>query len=163
LSDFQGQGNNGYFGYGYLRILTVSPSKKTVTVFTYSPSVANRPGNFPAGIPAYKTDAYDSFTMNFPPSFGGPAREITHITAPLDGSHVPLKFGISAAAKGPDSAGHMQIYVNGVKQSEFLNVSTLPTGTTVTLSGPGAHRVAVQTYDNTKATWVKSVIYVTNP
>src|SRR6266404_2675239 len=24
LSDFQGQGNNGYFGYGYLRILTVS-------------------------------------------------------------------------------------------------------------------------------------------
>jgi hypothetical protein len=163
LSDFQGQGNNGYFGYGYLRILTVSPSKRTVTVFTYSPSIANRPMNFPAGIPAYKTDAYDSFTMSFPPSFGGPAREITHITTPLDGSHVPLKFGIAAAAKGPDSAGHMQIYVDGVKESDYLTISALPSGATVTLPGPGVHRVAVQTYDNTKATWVKSVIYVTNP
>src|SRR5205823_12452745 len=54
LSDFQGQGNGGYFGYGYLRVLTVSPSRKTVTVFTYSPSIATRPGSFPAGIPAYK-------------------------------------------------------------------------------------------------------------
>ncbi len=163
LSDFQGQGNNGYFGYGYLRILTVSPSRQTVTVFTYSPSIANRPGNFPAGIPVYKTDPYDQYTLNFPPSFGGPNSEITHITAPLDGSRVPLKFGIAAAVKGPDSAGHMQIYVNGIKQSDYSNVSALPSGATVTLPGPGVHRVAVQTYDNTKATWVKSVIYVSNP
>jgi hypothetical protein len=163
VSDFQGQGNNGYFGYGYLRILTVSPSRKTVTVLTYSPSIATRSTNFPAGIPAYKTDAYDQFTMPFPPAFGGPATEVTHITAPLDGSHVPLKFGISATANGPDSAGHMQIYVDGAKQSDFANVSALPSGTTVTLPGNGVHRVAVQTYDQTNATWVKSVIYVTNP
>ncbi len=34
LSDFQGQGKNGYFGYGYPRILAMSPSCKTVSVFT---------------------------------------------------------------------------------------------------------------------------------
>jgi hypothetical protein len=163
LSDFQGQGNSGYFGYGYLRILTISPSRKTVTVFTYSPSIANRPGNFPGGIPAYKTDAYDQFTLKFPPAFGGPATEITHITVPRDGSHVPLKFGIAASANGPDSAGHMQVYVDGAKQSDYSNVSTLPNGATVTLPGPGLHRVAVQTYDNAKGSWVKSVIYVSNP
>ena len=163
LSDFQGQGNGGYFGYGYLRILTVSPSKKKVTVFTYSPSIATRPGNFPAGIPAYKTDSYDQFTLAFPPAFGGPAMEVTSITKPLDGSHVPLTFGVSASAKGPDKAGHMQIYVDGVKQSDYPYVSALPSGTTVTLPGTGVHRVAMQTYDSTKATWVKSVIYVSNP
>jgi len=163
VSDFQGQGNNGYFGYGYLRILMVSPSRKTVTVFTQSPSIAKRAANFPAGIPVYKTDAYDQYTLNFPPSFGGPDQEITHITAPLDGSHVPLKFRISATAKGPDAAGHMQIYVNGVKQGEYGGVSSLPSGATVTLPGPGTHRVAVQTYDRTSSQWVKSVIYVSNP
>lgn len=163
LSDFQGQGNNGYFGYGYLRILTVSPSKKTVTVFTYSPSIAKHAANFPAGIPAYKTDFYDQYTLNFPPSFGGPNTEITHITAPLDGSHVPQKFSISATAKGPDVASHMQIYVNGVKQSDYLGASSLPGGATVTLPGPGTHRIAVQTRDYTTAKWVKSAIYVSNP
>ncbi|HEX6805969.1 MAG TPA: hypothetical protein VF133_20005 [Terriglobales bacterium] len=163
LSDFQGQGNNGYFGYGYLRILTVSPSKKTVSVFTYSPSIAYHTSNFPAGIPAYKTDAYNQYTMSFPNTFGGPDSEITHITAPLDGSHVPLSFGISAQASGPDSAGHMQIYVDGIKAGDYANVSALPSGTTVTLPGSGVHRVAVQTYDSTKAAWVKSVIYVMNP
>jgi hypothetical protein len=111
----------------------------------------------------YKTDTYDQYTLNFPPSFGGPNQEITHILAPQDGSHVPLTFGISAAAKGPDSASHMQVYVDGVKQSDYLNVSSLPGGTTVKLPGAGVHRVAVQTYDNTKARWVKSVIYVRNP
>jgi len=70
LSDFQGQGNNGYFGYGYLRILTVSPSKKTVSVFTYSPST-NTPGNFPAGIPAYKTDTYDNSRSTFQTRLAG--------------------------------------------------------------------------------------------
>jgi hypothetical protein len=111
----------------------------------------------------YKTDSHDQYTLKFPPAFGGANPEITHITAPLDGSHVPLRFGISASAKGPDSAGHMQIYVNGVKQADYLNVSSLPAGTTVTLPGRGTHRVAVQTYDNAKGTWVKSVIYVSNP
>jgi hypothetical protein len=163
LSDFQGQGNNGFFGYGYLRILTVSPSKKTVTVFTYSPSIAAHPGNFPRGIPAFKTDTHNQFTVKFPHSFGGPDTEITHISTPLDGSHVPLRFGISAKASGPDNAGHMQIYVDGVKQTDYFNVSALPGGTTAKVSGPGLHRVAVQTYDHTKGTWVKSVIYVSNP
>lgn len=163
LSDFQGQGNNGYFGYGYLRILTVSPSKKTVSVFTFSPSIANRPGNFPGGIPAYKTDAYDQYAVNFPNTFGGPDAEITHVIAPRDGSHVSLTFAISAVAKGPDTAGHMQVYVDGIKKADYLNVSSLPNGTTVTLPRPGLHRLAVQTYDVTKNIWVKSVIYVTNP
>ncbi len=163
LSDFQGQGNNGYFGYGYLRILTVSPAKKTVSVFTYSPSIAQTPGNFPTGIPAYKTDSYNQFTLNFPDTFGGPNTEITHITVPLDGSHVPLTFPISASASGPDNAGHMQIYVDGVKYADYLNVSQLPPGTQITLASPGTHRVAVLTYDSTKLVWVKSVIYVSNP
>jgi hypothetical protein len=163
LSDFQGQGNNGYFGYGYLRILTVSPSKRTVSVFTFSPSIANSPGNFPSRIPAYKTDAYDQYKVNFPNTFGGPDAEITHVSAPPDGSHVPLTFAISAAASGPDTTGHMQIYVDGVKKVDYLNVSSLPSGTAVSLPGPGIHRVAVQTYDLTKSTWVKSVVYVTNP
>ncbi len=163
LSDFQGQGNNGYFGYGYLRILTVSPAKKTVSVFTYSPSIAIRPSNFPAGIPAYKTDNHNQFTLKFPHTFGGPDTEITHISAPLDGSHVPLTFGISAAASGPDSAGHMQIFVDGVMHADYPNLKALPSGTTITLATSGIHRVAVQTYDNTKAVWVRSVIYVTNP
>ena len=163
LSDFQGQGNNGYFGYGYLRILTISPSKRTASVFTYSPSITYHPSNFPWSIPAYKTDAYNQYTVNFPNTFGGPDREITHITAPLDGSHVPSTFGISAKASGPDSAGHMQIYVDGAKTADFSGVSALPSGTTVTLPGPGVHRVTVQTYDTSKATWIKSVIYVMNP
>src|SRR5262249_24788734 len=110
-----------------------------------------------------KTDAYDQYTLGFPPAFGGPDQEVTHITAPLDGSHVQLTFGISATAKGPDAARHMQIYVNGVKQGEYGGVSSLPAGATVTLAGPGTHRVAVQTYDSTTARWVKSVIYVSNP
>jgi len=163
LSDFQGQGNGGYFGYGYLRILTISPSKRTASVFTYSPSISYHASKFPPGIPAYKADAYNQYTVNFPNTFGGADREITHITAPLDGSHVPSTFGISAKASGPDSAGHMQIYVDGVITHDFAGVNALPSGTMVTLPGPGVHRVAVQTYDNTKATWIKSVIYVTNP
>jgi len=163
LSDFQGQGNNGYFGYGYLRILTVSPSRKTVSVFTYSPSIANSPKNFPAGIPAYKTDSYDQFTLNFPNTFGGPDTEITHITGPLDGSHVPLTFGISAKASGPDNASHMQIYLDGTKYAEYRNVNQLPVGTQVSLTTSGLHRVAVQTYNNNKSAWAKSVIYVTSP
>lgn len=163
LSDFQGQGNDGFFGYGYLRILTVSPSKKKVSVFTYSPSIANSPANFPARIPAYKSDVYNQYTVNFPNTFGGPAKEVTYITAPRDGSHVPLTFGISAKAVGPDTVSGMQIYVNGIKQSDYSNVSMLPSGAMVTLPGPGVHRVAVQSFDRTKAVWVKSVIYVMNP
>ncbi len=139
------------------------PSRKTVSVFTYSPSIANSPGNFPAGIPAYKNDSYNQFTVNFPNTFGGPDTEITHITAPLDGSHVPLTFGISAAAHGADSAARMQIYVDGVKYADYPTVSSLPSGTAITLPSPGLHRVAVQTYDRTKSTWVKSAIYVRNP
>jgi hypothetical protein len=163
LSDFQGQGNGGYFGYGYLRILTISPSHKTVSVFTYSPSIDETPANFPAGIPAYKTDTHNRFTVKFPNTFGGPNEEITQITAPLDGSHVPLTFGISAKVFGPDTASHMQTYVDGVMYGDYPNVSALPAGTQITLPGTGTHRVAVQTYDVTKAVWVKSQIYVTNP
>lgn len=163
LSDFQGQGKGGYFGYGYLRILTVSPSKKTVSVFTYSPSIAKSPSKFPGGIPAYKTDTHNQFKVPFPNTFGGPDWEITQITKPLDGSHVPLTFGIAAQASGPDSAAHMQIYVDGVQYADYAGVSALPGGTTVTLPNSGMHRVAVQTYDNGKGAWVKSVIYVTSP
>jgi hypothetical protein len=50
-----------------------------------------------------------------------------------------------------------------VKQSEYAGWSSLPRGTTVTLPGPGTHRVAVQSYDRTKGIWVKSVIYVSSP
>jgi Calcineurin-like phosphoesterase len=163
LSDFQGQGNGGYFGYGYLRILTVSPKNKKISVFTYSPSIANRPANFPSGIPAYKKDSHNQFTLNFPNTFGGPNGEITRISSPLDGSHVASKFGISAAASGPDSASHMQIYVDGVQYADFPGVSTLPSGTQITVSNSGTHRVTVQTYDSTNATWIKSAIYVTTP
>jgi hypothetical protein len=163
LSDFQGQGNGGYFGYGYLRILTVSPSKKTVSVFTFSPSIAKRPANFPSGIPAYKADKYNQFTVNFPNTFGGPDTEIVQITSPLDGSHVPATFGIAAAAYGPDSATDMQIYLDGSKYAEYANATSLPKGAVVTLPAPGVHRVGVQTYDRTKSGWVKSVVYVTSP
>jgi hypothetical protein len=84
-------------------------------------------------------------------------------TSPLDGSHVPQIFPISAAAHGPHSASHMQIYVDGTKYAEYLNVSTLPAGTKVVLSQPGVHRIAVQSHDQTTGNWVKSVIYVTSP
>jgi len=163
LSDFQGQGNNGYFGYGYLRILTVSPSKKTVSVFTFSPSIASSPGKFPSGIPSYKTDAYDQYTVKFPNTFGGPDTQIVQITSPHDGSHVPTTFAISAVTKGPDKASDMQVWIDGVKKVDYLNLGSLPLGTTVALPGPGVHRVAVQAYDAAKSTWVKSVIYVSNP
>lgn len=163
LSDYQGQGNGGYFGYGYLRILTVSPKNKKVSVFTYSPSIATRPGNFPSGIPAYKTDPHNQFTLSFPNTFGGPSAEITRIITPLDGSHVSSKFSIAAAASGPDSASHMQVFVDGVQYADFPGVSSLPSGTQVTIPNAGTHRVTVQTYNNTKKTWVKSVIYVTTP
>lgn len=163
LSDFQGQGNGGYFGYGYLRVLTVSPANKKVSVFTYSPSIAKNPSKFPAGIPAYKTDVHNQYTVSFPNTFGGPDWEITQITKPLDGSHVPLTFGIAGKASGPDNASHMQVFLDGVKYADYPNVSALPTGATVTLPGAGIHRVAVQTYDNTTGAWAKSVVYVMNP
>jgi len=57
----------------------------------------------------------------------------------------------------------MQIYLDGTKYAEYWNVNQLPLGTQVSLTTPGLHRVAVQTYDNTKSAWMKSVIYVTNP
>ncbi|MGE5735443.1 MAG: Ig-like domain-containing protein [Acidobacteriota bacterium] len=163
LSDFQGRGNGGYFGYGYLRILTVSPKNKTVSIFTYSPSIATRPANFPAGIPAYKTDSHNQFKLNFPNTFGGPTSEITQITSPLDGSHVSGTFGISAKASGPDSASHMQIYVDGAQYADFPSVSALPAGTKITIGNSGTHRISVQTYDRTRGTWVTSAVYVTTP
>ncbi len=89
--------------------------------------------------------------------------EVTHIASPRDGSHVPLTFGMSAAPSGPDNASHMQVYVDGTRHADYLNANALPSGTTVTLPSSGVHRVAVQTYDNTQAVWVKSVIYVVNP
>jgi Big-like domain-containing protein/calcineurin-like phosphoesterase family protein len=163
VSDFQGQGNGGYFGYGYLRILTISPKNKKVSVFTYSPSIAQRPSNFPSGIPAYKKDTHNQFTLNFPNTFGGPNAEITQITTPLDGAHVSSKFTIAAAASGPDNASHMQIYVDGAQYADFPSVSSLPAGTQVVIANSGTHRVTVQTYNNTKNAWVKSTIYVTTP
>jgi hypothetical protein len=36
------------------------------------------------GIPPYKTDKYNQFTVNFPNTSGGPDTEIVHIVAPLD-------------------------------------------------------------------------------
>lgn len=163
LSDFQGQGNNGHFGYGYLRILTVSPANKTVSVFTFSPSIANTPANFPAGIPAYKTDVYNQYTENFPNTFGGPDHEITHITTPRDGSHVPLTFEIAATAEGPDSVSGMQVGIDWGQPQTYSSGDALPSGTAVTLPGPGTHRITVQSYDKTTAMWVKSSVYVTNP
>lgn len=163
LSDYQGQGNGGYFGYGYLRILKISPSKKTVNVSTYSPSIDTRASNFPAGIPAHRADVYNQFTSNFPAAFGGPDMEITHINTPLDGSHVPSTFSISAAASGPDKVSGMQAYVDGKKYADYPNVSALPSGTTITLPSGGVHRVAVQSHDTTTSAWVKSVVYVTTP
>lgn len=163
LADFQGQGHSGYFGYGYLRVLTVTPSQKTVSVLTYSPSIQNSPSKFPSGIPDSKTDSHNQFTVAFPSTFGGPKREITYIKSPLDGSHVPLTFGISAAPNGPDNASHMQIYVDGVQHADYSGATSLPAGTQVTLPSTGTHRVSVQTYDYTKSTWIKSVIYVRNP
>jgi len=50
-----------------------------------------------------------------------------------------------------------------IRQADYLNVSALPSRATVKLARPGVHRVAAQTYDNAKAVWVKSVIYVMNP
>jgi hypothetical protein len=163
VADYQGQGHGGFFGYGYLRILTVSPSQKKVSVFTYSPSIALHPANFSSGMPAYKTDHYNQFALSFPNTFGGPDSEITYIKNPPDGGHVPLTFGISAAAYGPHKANHIQIYLDNVKYRDYTNMSALPTGTTVTLPQPGIHRIAVQSFDTTNATWVKSVVYVTNP
>ena len=163
LSDFQGQGNGGYFGYGYLRILTVSPKNKRVSVFTYSPSIAQRPGKFPTGIPAYKKGSHNQFTLNFPNTFGGPDAEITHIKTPLDGSHVPAKFTISASTVGPDTVNRMQVFVDGIQYADFPGVSSLPNGTQITLPNSGTHRVAVQAWNRTRAKWVKSVIYVTTP
>src|SRR5438270_2898002 len=113
------------------------PVEEDRSVFTYSPSIAKSPGNFPAGIPAYKTDTYNQFTLNFPNTFGGPNAEVVHITTPLDGSHVPLTFGIAAAAGGPDNASHMQIYVDVAKYADYVNISSLPGGTNITLPAPG--------------------------
>jgi hypothetical protein len=109
-------------------------------------------------------DNYNQYTLKFPNTFGGPDTEITHVTAPHDGSHVQsLTFGISAKASGPDNVNRMQIYVDGIQKADFPNVSALPNTATVTLPGLGVHRVAVQAYDNTKSAWVRSVIYVTDP
>jgi hypothetical protein len=167
VSDYQGQGNGGYFGYGYLRILTVSPSKKTVTVSTFSPSIYNFtlskswPANFTPGMPYTRIDSHNKFVLKFPNTFGGPNREITYITSPHDGAHVPRTFGISAKAYGPDTVNRIQLFVDGVLYADYRNVNGLPGGTTITLRSSGTHRVAVQAYDSTKAAWVKSVIYVT--
>jgi hypothetical protein len=132
-------------------------------VLTISPSSINNASNFPSGIPAYRWDAYNCHRVDFPNRFGGPDKEITHSGAPHDGSHVQSTLGISAKGYGPDSANRMQIHVDGIQQADYWNVSALTGTATVTLPGPGTHRVAVRAYDRTKSAWVKSGIYVTDP
>jgi hypothetical protein len=53
----------------------------------------------------------------------------------------------------------MQIFVDGAQYADFPGATALPSGTQIVLPSSGTHRVAVQTYDNTKAMWVKSTIY----
>ena len=62
-----------------------------------------------------------------------------------------------------DKRPSVQIFVDGAQYADFPGATTLPTGTQIVLPSSGTHRVAVQTYDNTKALWVKSTIYVTTP
>jgi len=52
----------------------------------------------------------------------------------------------------------MQIFVDGVVHADYPNVKALPIGTTISLATSGTHRVTVQTYDNTRGSWAKSVI-----
>ena len=84
-------------------------------------------------------------------------------TVVTDAYHVPLTFGISAAASGPDSAAHMQVFVDGVMHADYPNVKTLPSGTTIALSTSGTHRIAVQTLRQHQGGLGQVHDYVTNP
>jgi hypothetical protein len=66
LSDYQGQGRNGAFGNGYLRIYTFSPATSTLRVSTYSPAAELHPTMFPNAVPPpLKTDAYNQFDLPY--------------------------------------------------------------------------------------------------
>lgn len=66
LANFQGQGRNGRFGNGFLRLYSVDPSKNLLSATTYSPAVELHPELFPSsGVPAaLRLDPYNMFTVN---------------------------------------------------------------------------------------------------
>jgi hypothetical protein len=159
LSDYQGEGANGYFGNGYLRLYTFKPSQGVIEVRTYSPSVDLHPSRFPSpGIPLnaadhspanFKTDAYNQFTVPYANPLAGSAVTFT----PADGatlSSTPVH--IQGTAVAPLGVRLIQLYVDGLKQTEQ---SGAVFDATVALA-PGARRVTLQALDN-GGTYFKSV------
>jgi hypothetical protein len=150
LSDYQGQGKNGFFGNGYLRLYTFKPAEGVIEVQTYSPSVDLHPNSFPSpGIPIdptthapanFKTDAYNQFTL----PFGAAANTIAF--TPADGATLPVPtLTVHASASSPAGVKLVQLYVDGVGKATQA-------GGTLAVSIPiaaGTHRVTVQAEDGT--------------
>ncbi len=163
LSDYQGEGGNGYFGNGYLRLYTFKPSQGVIDVTTYSPSVDLHPSQFPSpGVPrdpttrapaSFKTDPYNQFTLPYANPFAGNTVTFT----PADGAVLTsTSVHVQGTATATAGVRVIQLYVDGVKQIE-QNGSTF--GATVTLQ-PGARRVTLLALDENGASF-KTVHNVT--
>jgi hypothetical protein len=185
LSDYQGQGLSGYFGYGYLRIYTFDDVADTLKAQTFSPAIAsdstaietmmtNRQKSTSnpeiATLPAaWKTDPYNAFTMTYEPmssSGGGPSPSpsptsgsgIT-ITSPKAGAQSSTSVKMSATASESSTVTAMAVYDNNVLVQK---VSGSSVNFTVTLAA-GTHNVVFQDWYNSGASVDKKSISVTVP
>ena len=85
------------------------------------------------------------------------------VCTPTQNALVQTMVHVVAGSTDSNPVTSMQVYVDGIKQLEYFNVNRLPAGAQAKLHGSGVHRITVQTYDQTKSAWVKSIVYVMNP
>jgi hypothetical protein len=166
LADYQGQGMNGYFGFGYLRIYTFDDTAKTLKVQTYSPAItmdstkmASLLSSYGTTVPAaWKTDAYNTFTLPYDPmtSYAPPSPGVT-ISSPLNGSTASSPVTISATANESVPVSQMQVWIDGNK---LTYVSGATVNTTAALAN-GAHAITVLDLNSSNAVINKSVVSVT--
>jgi hypothetical protein len=169
VSDFQGRGNGGYFGQGYLRLLTVIPSQNSLKVQTLSPAVLYDATKFtsitPKTIPpATMTDAHNQYALNYVDPIGGTqsAGSVT-ISTPIDGGSYTSPVSIKASTSW---SGHtiktMTVYIDGVnKYSPTLSSSGSASITASLSMGIGTHRVRVTATDTSANVLYSNPINIT--
>ncbi len=155
VSDYQGQGKNGYFGNGYLRMYTISPSAGTLKTFTYSPPAADHPSRFPkdsSGHPvvpvATRTDGYNAYTIPFEDSTASLGSVTVH--EPAQGATVSSPVPVEASYSGEIGLGHFEAWLDGTKLGNVYPANGATTLSTSYSMSTGAHRLTVLAVDADK-------------
>jgi hypothetical protein len=170
LSDYQGEGLKGYFGFGFLRIYTFDDVANTLSVQTYSPAIemdAAKMTKAVAGtgttIPAaWKTDAYNNFTMTYDPLIsasgsGGTSETGVQVTLPANGATLTSPVTISATANENVSVSQMQVWIDGKKLGSYAGASV---NTTATLAA-GTHKISVLDLNSSYVNINKNIVTIT--